>query len=444
MRVSVSGIRGVFPTDLRLEHIIEYTSAFSSFSDQGSSILGYDARDSSRMISRVVSSVLRANGKDVYNIGITPTPVLVRECRAEGKGVMITASHNPLVWNGIKFVTEGRCIFRDELDVIESLRSRSKNKGYNRSQLGKEYTKTTSYTKDLLEFIDSKGLKQAISRSRDVIVDTSIGTVTSYIKDILAGLGVDTTILSSNEPDPTSRSLDLLLQPTSSKDSIGFAFDSDADRVVAVRRGSVLLPDDTLLICLHRMLDTQRYSSLTVSVDTSNSVRDMAYAYNLKLHYSKVGEANVVKDMLDNCSMLGGEGSSAGFIAREFNTCRDAILASILILYDEIDAALEYSKYSIKRGNLSIDGIDANRVIEYIVEKEHDHSELIGIDGAKLIIDEYTWALFRASNTEYSIRLSVESRSRGRTDALYKYLMDKIVEACMHVKREGDNKSNKI
>jgi len=442
MKVSVSGIRGAFPTDLRLEHIIEYISAFSYFSDQGSFILGCDARESSRMISRVVSSVLRAEGMDVYNIGIAPTPVLVRECRSQGNGVMITASHNPLVWNGIKFVTEGRCIFRDELNAIESLRS--KNKGYNssRSQLGKEYTKTTSYTKDLLEFIDSKGLKQTINR--DIVVDTSIGTVTCYIKDTLTGLGADPIILSSNEPDPTNRSLDLLLQLTSSKYDIGFAFDSDADRAVAVRRGRVLLPDDTLLICLYSMLNTSRYSSLTVSVDTSNSVRDMAYAYNLKLHYSKVGEANVVKDMLDNCSMLGGEGSSAGFIAREFNTCRDAILASILILYSEIDAALEYSRYSIKRGNLNIDGIDANRVIEHIVEKEHDYSELISIDGVKLIIDEYTWVLFRASNTEYSIRLSVESRSRDRTDTLYKYFMGRIVEACMYVKREGDNKNNKI
>ncbi len=454
MKVSVSGVRGVFPNDLNLEHVIAYVRAFSYLASDNSCILAYDARTSGKLISKVASAVLRSKGLDVYNLGIMPTPVLVRESRGyKSIGIMVTASHNPLNWNGVKFVTNGRCIFDEELKEILARVNESKesavmhNNGNNKSNnigIGREYIiHSTNYIRDSIQFINDniKGVDDLAARPR-VVIDTSIGTVKGYIQKILSNIGFkDIVVIDSNEPDPTVRSLAELKMLTS-RNGIGFAFDSDADRLVVVNQGKVLSPDDTLLLCIAPIISNGGYDSITVSVDTSNSIRDLASSYNCKVCYAKVGEANVVKSMLNNNSIIGGEGSSAGFIMSNFNSCRDAILASMLILkaYEHIDKILEYSRYHTKRGKVSIStDIDVNKVIEGIVSKEHDYSEHISIDGAKFIIDEYTWVLVRGSNTEHAIRLSVESISKDKTDTLYKIYEDKIVEAYKDARREGYN-----
>jgi len=454
MKVSVSGVRGVFPNDLNIEHVIAYVRAFSYLSLDNSCILAYDARTSSKLISKVASAVLRSKGLDVYNFGIMPTPVLVRESREHKDiGIMVTASHNPLNWNGIKFITNGRCIFDEELKEILARVNESKestvmhNNGNNKSNnigIGREYIiHNTNYIRDSIQFINDniKGVDDVAARAR-VVIDTSIGTVKRYIQEILSNIGFkDIVVIDSDEPDPTVRSLTELKMLTSSN-GIGFAFDSDADRLVVINQGKVLSPDDTLLLCIAPIISNRGYDSITVSVDTSNSIRDLARSYNCKIYYAKVGEANVVKSMLNNNSVIGGEGSSAGFIISNFNSCRDAILASMLILkaYDHIDKILEYSRYHTKRGKVSIStDIDVNKVIEGIVSKEHDYSEYISIDGTKFIIDEHTWVLVRGSNTEHAIRLSVESISKDKTNTLYKIYEDKIVEACKDARREGYN-----
>ena len=454
MKVSVSGVRGVFPNDLNIEHVIAYVRAFSYIALDNSCVLAYDARTSSKLISKVASAVLRSKGLDVYNFGIMPTPVLVRESREHKDiGIMVTASHNPLNWNGIKFITNGRCIFDEELKEILARVNESKestvmhNNGNNKSNnigIGREYIiHNTNYIRDSIQFINDniKGVDDVAARAR-VVIDTSIGTVKRYIQEILSNIGFkDIVVIDSNEPDPTVRSLTELKMLTSSN-GIGFAFDSDADRLVVINQGKVLSPDDTLLLCIAPIISNRGYDSITVSVDTSNSIRDLARSYNCKIYYAKVGEANVVKSMLNNNSVIGGEGSSAGFIISNFNSCRDAILASMLILkaYDHIDKILEYSRYHTKRGKVSIStDIDVNKVIEGIVSKEHDYSEYISIDGTKFIIDEHTWVLVRGSNTEHAIRLSVESISKDKTNTLYKIYEDKIVEACKDARREGYN-----
>ncbi len=453
MKISISGIRGAFPNDLNLEHVIAYVRAFSYLASDNSCVLAYDARTSSRLISKVASAVLRSKGLDVYNLGIMPTPILVRESRERKSiGIMVTASHNPLNWSGIKFITNGRCIFDEELKEIVSRVNESKentvmhNNNGNNIGIGKEYIiHSTNYIRDSIQFINDsiKGVNGASRARPKVVIDTSIGTVKGYIQEILSNIGFkDIVVIDSNEPDPTVSNLTELKMLTSSN-GIGFAFDGDADRLVVVNQGKVLSPDDTLLLCIAPIISNRGYDSITVSVDTSNSIRDLARSYNCKVYYTKVGEANVVKSMLNDNSIIGGEGSSAGFIMSNFNSCRDAILASMLILkaYGHIDKILEeYSRYNTKRGKIGIStDIDVNKVIEGIVSKEHDYSEHISIDGAKFIIDEYTWVLIRGSNTEHVIRLSVESISKGKTDTLYKIYEDKIVEACKNARGERYN-----
>lgn len=416
MKVSISGVRGIFPEDLTLEHVMDFTRAFSSMlSDRCA--LAMDTRISSKSIASVASAVLREYGIDVYNLGIAPTPMLVRESRASrvGAGIMVTASHNPLEWNGLKFALNGREVPADLL--LKSSNSSKKSK--NISRIGVEHRSSASsiYLDDLFRFLELDGYDAEGVR---VAVDTAHGSSRAYILDILARLGFRAVVMDSIAVDPTGSDLAHLYTAVSNGCRLGIALDMDGDRAV-VLTGKRYKPDDTLLICLAGAVE-MGCRSIAVSIDTSNAVRDLARAMNCKLFYSKVGEANVVDTMLKNGCGAGGEGSSAGFIMAGFNLCRDGLLASALSLsmLDRLDEVMEYSKhYSVRRGKVDAKGINHDKIIDLLLSR-HDHSESITIDGIKLVLDESTWVLVRPSNTEDVVRLSVESESIDRCNELYR------------------------
>jgi phosphomannomutase len=131
MKVSISGIRGIYGHDLNLHEISKFTRLFASPSSMinklsGSRgrrrrrrcVLARDTRPSGRIIAQTVSANLMAQGIDVYNLGVAPTPMVFREARKYEAGFIVTASHNPPEWNGLKFIVEGRGIFEDELALM--------------------------------------------------------------------------------------------------------------------------------------------------------------------------------------------------------------------------------------------------------------------------------------------------------------------------------------
>ncbi|MFN4336617.1 MAG: phosphomannomutase [Candidatus Nitrosocaldus sp.] len=425
LKVSVSGVRGRFPRDLTLEHVIIFTKAFSSMISNRCA-LAMDTRGSSRVIALVVSAVLREHGIDVYNLGVAPTPVLVRESQGSsvGAGIMITASHNPLEWNGLKFALNGRAIPADLLPLATNTNTNT-NTSINR--IGIEHRSTPSYTDDLFRFL----ALDYHSAGAVVAVDTADGSSRSYILEILARLGFKAVLMDRVTADPTNSDLTHLCNAvTNGQCRLGIALDMDGDRAV-VLKGPRYKPDDILLICLARVVEEMGCKSIAVSIDTSNAVKDIARAMNCTLHYSRVGEANVVDTMLKYGCEAGGEGSSAGFIMARFNLCRDGLLASAIALsmLDRLDEVLEYSKrYSIRRGKVDAKGIGHDRLIDRLISR-HDHSESITLDGIKLVIDESTWVLVRPSNTEDVVRLSVESDGVDRCNELYRLYEQIIKEA---------------
>ncbi|MBA4448028.1 MAG: phosphomannomutase, partial [Nitrosopumilaceae archaeon] len=118
MKKTISGIRGIFGEDLNLKEIIEFTNNFSSLIKSGKCVVGRDTRPSGKIIQDTVSAVLMKNGIDVFDLGMVPTPVVFRESRKYGAGIIISSSHNPIEWNGMKFILEGRGINEKELPSI--------------------------------------------------------------------------------------------------------------------------------------------------------------------------------------------------------------------------------------------------------------------------------------------------------------------------------------
>jgi phosphomannomutase len=429
MKISVSGIRGVYGKDLTINEIYRLSRLFGSglLDLGGKCVLGRDTRPSSRIVTRVVESALMAQGIDVYNIDIAPTPAVFREARRYHAGCVITASHNPLDWNGLKFVINGRGLYENELDTMLDRLVQQQSTNFGRSVRG-----FSSYIEELLELAQSMQMVEEIK----IGLDPGGGAACQYSNILFRRLGCkvasinDTVGIHSRNPDPTVddlRELRALVRCNSL--DLGLALDLDGDRLVVIdKTGKKLTSDVTLLFCVANAMRLG-IRKFVISVDTSLSVKEFIVGHNGIVYYSKVGEANVVKEMSELGAEAGGEGSSAGFIMSKFNMCRDGLLAGVLISSLDRESMTDClrlsSKYIQIRSKLAAD----SRLHKDLIERLYDvflpiSSEASEIDGIKLVMDENSWVLIRPSNTEHAVRISVESLA-DKTSALYKEIISK-------------------
>ncbi|MDW0234511.1 MAG: hypothetical protein QOK50_09855 [Nitrososphaeraceae archaeon] len=422
MKISISGIRGIFGQDLNLDTIMNFSRLFASFLINNSTItekkclVARDTRPSSYLILQTVSAAIMEQGINVLDLGIAPTPFVFHESIKYGNGVIVTASHNPFEWNGLKFIINGRGIFEKELDLIQQENILSG------TQFGVMYALNSNYISDILELLRKTGYLEDNRKKRNTIgLDPGGGAISSYIPKLYNSLNQefytinDIAGISSRSPDPTTDDLlELRKLVLSKKLDLGFAFDMDADRLVVVdKNGNKLSPDLTLLLCIASVLD-HGAKKFVASLDTSNSIKRIISEYGGSLYHSKVGEANVVKEILRLNADAGGEGSSAGFIMPKFDMCRDGILASAIIssLSDELyNHCMEIaSKYSTIRSKIPMESSFQKQVIEKFGDNFQEKSyDIVKMDGTKIMIDDNSWILIRSSNTEHAVRISVES-----------------------------------
>lgn len=432
MKISISGIRGIYGQDLGLHEVDKYSRLCAKSIKSGKCVIARDTRPSGRIISQVVAAGLMSQGIDVHNLGIAPTPAVFREARKYGAGVIITASHNPLEWNGLKFVVEGRGLFEDELEAM--LKS---SPGYS-GKFGHEYAATSSYVDEIA------GLTRSDAKVK-VGIDLGGGAACGYAEQLFKILGHQyfsvnaVPGISSRGPDPTADPLDDLRSlVTANELDHGFALDLDADRLVVVdRSGEKLNPDATLLLCVARAVELGM-KKFVISIDTSVAVEKYIKNRNGKVEHSKVGEANVVRKMLEENAEAGGEGSSAGFIMPRFNMCRDGLLAAATISTLEqktIDECKRFaSQYAQIRSKISADSSQHKSVIDKLQDVlKADATSIITGDGVKAIVDEDSWILVRPSNTEHAIRISVESKSE-RAEQLYRKASERVKSVYEQVK----------
>jgi phosphomannomutase len=426
VKISISGVRGIYGHDLNLHEANRFAGLFAGFIKSGKCVVAQDTRPSSPIIAQIVSASLMAAGIDVYNLGIAPTPAAFREARKYKAGIIVTASHNPLEWNGLKFIIDGRGLFEHELD--EMLKTTSKQS----DKFGNEFQISSNYTDVVAEV--AKGDNSAVK----VGIDTAGGAACGYAENLFKKLGHKyysingIAGISSRGPDPTADDLaDLRGLVTANKLDFGFGLDLDADRLVVVnRKGEKLNPDATLLLCIARGLEMGLKKFVT-SIDTSVAIEKYIHKNNGKVvAYSKVGEANVVSKMLDVNAEAGGEGSSAGFIMPKVNMCRDGLLAAATIsTLDKktVDECLNFaSQFAQIRSKISANSSLHRAVIDRLPDifKTESYS-ILTEDGVKAIIDEDSWVLVRPSNTEHAIRISVESRGE-KAQAIYKKASEKV------------------
>ena len=392
-----------------LNDVLKFSNSFSALIKSKKCVVGTDTRLSRNIISETVKAGLMQCGVDIYNLGVVPTPVVFRESRKYGAGIVVTSSHNPPEWNGLKMLIEGKGINQEQLDLITNEQVTSKSK------IGLENNINSAYVDEAVKIIGK------VSDSPKVIVDVGGGSAKNIASSLLQKIGCDVITInndlekSSRGPDPTSDPLDELVSKSKDVD-IGFAFDLDADRLVVVKNGKKLSSDATLGLGVAKALELG-CKNFVLSLDTSVSIEKYIKKKGGTVFRSKVGEVNVIEKIVETQSCAGGEGSSGGFIFPDFNFCRDGILTSGLIVSlmrkDEFYDVLNLmEKYHQIREKIEVGLEYQEKILKNLFDSlKEKYRNLQTLDGIKVIVDEDSWFLIRKSNTENIIRISTESNS---------------------------------
>jgi len=415
-----------------LRDILKFSKNFSVLINSKKCVIATDTRPTGQMVAETVKAGLMQSGIDVYDLGIAPTPVAFRESRKYGAGIIVTSSHTPIEWNGLKMIIDGKGVNEKQLDMVMSEQNPPKSK------IGEEHEIESAYVDDASKIIGK------IPDIPKVVVDIGGGAAKGFPSQLLEKVGCDVVTInselekSSRGPDPTVDALEELITNTKNRD-IGFAFDLDGDRLVIVVNGEKKDPDVTLGMGVVKALELG-YKNFVLSQDTSISVEKYIKQNGGTVFRSKVGEANVTEKMVETKSQVGGEGSSGGFILSDFNYCRDGILTSGLIASiikkDEFTDALNFmEKYHIIRDKVEYDSEHHDDILKVLHGKmKEKFGSVETLDGIKAIVDEDSWALVRKSNTENSIRVSAESNSLEKVRNIHQEIKDLVKESYEQIK----------
>jgi phosphomannomutase len=427
--VSVSGIRGVFGVDLDAELAESIGTKLGTFLKSGFVAVACDTRTSSPGLKGVIISGLIQVGCTVFDLGFSSTPSVFKEVavRSLDGAVMVTASHNPPEWNGIKLIMKGgRGVFDSELERIQNIVPRGD------VRMGRVFRRQPVY-RDILEAKAGRNTAKGVK----VALDLAGGVGSYFIPSLISYQGCETHTLHDT-PGIFPRIIDPTVDPLTGLSTlvkkrqcdVGFAYDCDADRLVIVdQKANKMSGDATLLVCLRYFLENSRNRNIAISVDTSLAAEDLVRDYNGRVFYSKVGEGNVVRKILENNCGAGGEGSSGGYIEPGFVMCRDGVHASTMITrMIKSEGSLSaitsnFKKYYQDRSKLEIEREMAASILERLAQTEGDVDVT---DGVKIRLNDKSWVLIRGSNTENVMRVSAESMSESRSEELVKEFTKKI------------------
>ena len=449
LRISLSGIRGTIPRGLNPENLVPFIRAFAQISGRRI-IIGRDTRPSGPFLHQLVLGTLIAAGKEILDIGIAPTPSLkcaVRLFKADA-GIIITASHNPINWNGFKFVDDKGLFWgagkqQNWLSALNSYSAEKKIYCENKALGSYRIVDALSghiqaVCNFLLQNEKGTGIQSIRKKKYLVIVDAGAGAGAEALPALLKKLGCQVIPLHCQfiakmqkfprMPEPTPDALKKLASLVKKhKAAIGFALDPDADRLALVspERGAIseeytlplaLLGLDPLL---KKRQKAGKANHLVFNLSTSSLCNYFKSAYNTKIFRSPVGEANVVDLMQKKKALFGGEGNGGVIVPDIPSFGRDPLTGAALILSamaaanaKNLDRLLDFlpalymhkSKY--KLAGSSFEDISEKFLLEFPSAKAN-HS-----DGLHLSLPEQSWLHLRPSNTEAVVRFIAEGATQ--------------------------------
>ena len=423
-----SGVRGLANVELTAILAEQVGSAAATLAKAKKGLVARDTRVSGTMLQEALVSGLESAGANVKCLGIIPTPVLAlltKKMKADA-GVMITASHNPPEYNGIKiFDREGSAYNEQKQNMIERIIEQERFKLSNWKNVGHNQfaDKASLYVEDIM-------MNVKLCRKWLVVVDAGCGATFSLAPTVLQDLGCKVMALNSQpdgffparSPEPNPKSLTNLAAVVKTLDAdAGLAFDGDGDRVAFVdENGQFSDFDQVLAAYASHVVKQHRGCKIVTSVEASMAVEKMVERQGGKVVRTKVGDVYIAETMKKHNAVFGGEPCGA-WIHPKINYCPDGILSSVLLLKaleDEKMSLAEFvaetPKYPILRENFDCKNLAKEEVVGKIGERLKTvfptYQDFSKVDGVRLVLEK-GWLLIRASGTEPVVRLTVEGES---------------------------------
>ena len=431
--LSISGLRGIVGDGLDPTYIVEFASALGTLFKGGTVIVTRDGRLSGSMIRDSVVSALVATGCRVIDAGIAATPtcgVLVTHHRAAG-GLQITASHNPIEWNGLKPFTSEGSVFDERRGAQLLALLESKKFDYrNQDTLGSvESTHEVSgpHIDRVLRLVNVELIHQRRPR---VILDCNHGSGAVATPGFLEQLGCEVRVLGGTPdgrfehvPDPSRDNLGSLCEAVRESDAdVGFAQDPDADRLAIVDGDGRYIGEELTLALAADYVLARTPGPIVVNGSTSRVTADIAAKYQCAFHRSSVGEAHVCAKMKAVSAIIGGEGNG-GVIEPQVGYVRDSFVAMAYALAGIADSGQTLAewtdllpRYSIVKDRLNCPRECVGRAVQALRSVHADATAHEG-DGLRLDWDD-RWVQVRASNTEPILRVIAEAPERESAERL--------------------------
>ncbi len=430
---SVSGIRGIFNKTLTLKDISKYAYAFSKIQKKSNLpiLIARDSRASGFEITSYLIKYLNKIGINVIDCGIIPTPTaqLITDKFEIFGSIVITASHNPKEWNGMKFIdSDGTFLNADKnkklFEIAESCISH--NEQNNKKGKTSTFVEAIDCHLDNILNIDFIDIQKIKLKKFKIVLDTINGAACVGFKTLLEKLNCEIIHINDEpnglfkrNPEPKIENIKevskLVLENSA---DLAFITDPDGDRLAVIdNKGQVMIEENTLVLCADEFLSkTQNKNPVVTNLSTTAALEDITKKHNVNVMRTSVGEINVVNKMKECNAQIGGEGNG-GVILTASHYGRDAFVGAIIILnhlatnnttMNEVQKNIP--KYYMLKEKIKIDNqltaeIISKKIKQYFVELIFDET-----DGIKVIDDNF-WIHIRQSNTEPIIRIYIESKN---------------------------------
>ncbi len=386
--------------------------------------LGMDTRTSGPMIFNAILTGLNATGCNVVDLGVLPTPALqwaVRDLKLDG-GIVVTASHNPPEFNGLKFIaSDGTEFSKEQQDRFEDYYFQNKIKRSPWDNVGKvncEKHVQERYRDAIISMVELGPQKPR------AMVDCGNGTSWDYTPRMLTKLGCSVMTLNAQPdgrfpgrlPEPTKANLLSLMAAVREHDlDIGIAHDGDADRATFVdENGRFITGDQSLAIFAADAVANSKGGKVVVPINTSMTVLDVITQNGGEPVITPVGSPLIARKMMETNAILGGEGNG-GVLFPGHQYCRDGMMTALKMV--EIishkgpvsELVADLPAYCLMRDKLTIPPEKKEAIMERV--KQEASGQVLDIDGIKIVEDDY-WILVRPSGTEPILRVTVETKSK--------------------------------
>ncbi|MBN2583055.1 MAG: phosphoglucosamine mutase [Planctomycetes bacterium] len=433
LMVSVSGIRGIVGETMTPDVAARFAAAFGTLIGPGRIVLGRDSRTSGRAVAAAVASGLLFTGCEVIDLGIATTPgvtVMIDELQADG-GVMVTASHNPKPWNGIKFFrADGIDLAADQGARLKDIWQSGRFKYVGSDGFRQLKHDDTVHSRHMARVLTVTNRQAVAGRRLKVVLDACHGAGAIVTPQLLSELGCEVTVIGGqpdglfeHPPEPIVENLKRTCETVRAVGAdIGLVQDPDADRLALIdERGRFISEEYTLALAAMYRLE-QQAGPVAANLSTSRMIDDAAARHGQVCHRTPVGEVHVADKMVAEGCVIGGEGNG-GVIDPRICPIRNS-LAGIGLILELIavrgkplsEIAAELPAYTMIKRKSEAPREAIQKLLE-VLPSEFAEARIDTQDGVRMDWPE-GWIHVRASNTEPIYRMIGESTDAAWIEAM--------------------------